>query len=249
MKITVLQWNIWYKEDPQNIVKLIKELDPNVVCAQELIEHSGVDPAVDTAKQIADELGYNYFYHFADRWTGREEKETQGNAIFSKFPIVKTNHHFLQEPKTDPVNASEEGRVITEVTLDINGKDLSFGTTHLSFAPFFETTESRKKEAINLVNFLREKDKNYVFTGDLNSVPGSFLLNELNELSNIKNAGPDYSEKTWTTKPFDMLGFVENDLNWRLDYVFTTNDIEVNSSEIVDTKFSDHLPILAHLTI
>jgi endonuclease/exonuclease/phosphatase (EEP) superfamily protein YafD len=95
----------------------------------------------------------------------------------------------------------------------------------------------------------RKKEKNYIFTGDLNAFPGSFLLNELNGLSNIKNVGPDDSEKTWTTKPFEKQGFIENDLNWRLDYVFTTSDIMVNSSEVVDTEFSDHLPILAHLII
>ena len=63
------------------------------------------------------------------------------------------------------------------------------------------------------------------------------------------NLGPDYHEKTWTTKPFSYNGFSENSLNWRLDFVFGTKDIKVISSEIIKTDLSDHLPILIKIEI
>ena len=32
----ILQWNIWYKEDINNIAKELKRIDADVVCIQEL---------------------------------------------------------------------------------------------------------------------------------------------------------------------------------------------------------------------
>ncbi len=249
MKITVLQWNVWYKEDPQKIVDLIKQYQPDVVCAQELIQHFQQTPQIDTAKEIAQALGYDYYFHLADKWTQRPEKETQGNAIFTRLPIVKTRHHFLQKPKTDPANASEEGRVLVEVTVSKDNQELTFGTTHLSFTPFFEMTTSRQEEAIKLVDFLQSKTTHYVFTGDFNATPESFLLAQLTSLRQLKHAGPDFPAKTWTTKPFDKQGFVATELNWRLDYVFVTNDLKVIQSRVIETTVSDHLPVLVELEV
>ncbi len=36
MKLTLLQWNIWYKEDIRNIAKEIKRINPDIVSLQEL---------------------------------------------------------------------------------------------------------------------------------------------------------------------------------------------------------------------
>lgn len=250
MTIKLLQWNVWYKEDPQKIVNLIKQHNPDIICAQELIQHFQTKPEIDTAKQIAREIGYQYYFHYADRWTNRSEKETQGNAIFSKLPIISTNHHFLHLPKTDPINATEEGRVLVEITVNLAGKELTLGTTHLSFTPFFEMTAHRRKEAKNLVKYLATQiSAPYVFTGDLNATPDSFLVKELAKLAAFKSAGPDPSVKTWTTKPFSKQGFVADELNWRLDYVFVTQDLKVKQTEVISTDVSDHLPVLVELEL
>lgn len=36
MHIAILQWNIWYKENIENVVAFIKEINPVIVCLQEL---------------------------------------------------------------------------------------------------------------------------------------------------------------------------------------------------------------------
>jgi endonuclease/exonuclease/phosphatase family metal-dependent hydrolase len=247
MKISFLQWNIWYKEDPDNIITEIKKINPDVICAQEFIQHSGQKPPLDTAKYIAEGLGYNYFFYPAEKWTGRPEKETQGNAIFSKFPIVKTNHYYVRQPKTNPINATEEGRVIVEATIEKDGQEISFGTTHLSLSHHFVMNDNRKEEGQNLLDYLKTKKTAYVFSGDLNALPDSFIIKGLSE--GMNNLGPNFSEKTWTTKPFDYHGFKENDLAWRLDYSFATKDITPIRSEVIQTEFSDHLPLFSEFEI
>jgi len=96
---------------------------------------------------------------------------------------------------------------------------------------------------------LKKKKQSFIFTGDLNAAPDSFLINSINNLNNLKHLGPDFSEKTWTTKPFDKDGFAENELNWRLDYIFGTKNIVVEEIKIIETDVSDHLPIFARLVI
>ncbi len=246
MKLKILQWNIWYKENIDHIAQEIRRSQADVITAQEFVQYSKT--SLDTAKYIADKLNFNYFYHTADTWSGREEKEAQGNAIFSRFPIINTQHIYISPPKHNPTNALEEGRVYVETTLDIEGKQLEVGTTHLSFTPHFKITEQRKIEADNLINIIKNKKTNYIFGADLNAAPSSYVIREFEQY--LKNVGPEYNQKTFANQPFDYRSmFQVKGIEWRLDYVFASDDIKVNNSQIIETKYSDHLPILAEIEI
>ena len=59
MQITVLQWNIWYKEPIENILKVLKEIDADIVCLQELSINNTEQSIADTVQYIADGLGFN----------------------------------------------------------------------------------------------------------------------------------------------------------------------------------------------
>lgn len=246
MRIKLLQWNVLYKEDVDRIVQEIKRSQADIITAQEFIQHSKTN--LDAAKYIADKLDFNYFYYAADTWSGREDRDSQGNAIFSRFPIVDAQHIHISPPKHNPLNASEEGRVYVEVTLDIEGKPLTVGTTHLSFTPYFKITDQRRGEADGLIEIIKNKKSNYVFGADLNAAPDSYIIKQFEKY--LKNMGPDYDQKTFANQPFDYRGtFQSEGLEWRIDYLFATRDIEINSAKVMTTKYSDHLPILAEIKI
>ena len=245
MRLNILQWNVWFKENPDNIVKNIIKWKADIICAQELIQDSRKN--IDTAKYIANKLGFNCYYHQADTWDNREEKETQGNAIFSKYPIKKKVHYYVQEPKHNPLDASHEGRVYIETAVSLTNLTFKIGTTHLSYSDRFILDDHRRQESDNLVNILKKKNNKFVFTGDLNSTPTSYTVNQIEKY--LTNAGPDYEYNTWTTKPFHYDNFKEDKLNWRLDYIFTTKDIKVKSAKVINSKYSDHLPILLTIEI
>lgn len=249
MNIKILQWNVLYKEAPERIASAISAINPDIICGQELMQRLGSNPIIDSARQVAEQIGYQYIYQIADTWTGRADKENQGNAIFSKFPIKSSSFIYLQTPKQNPPDPEHEGRVYLEVELDIHGKTLTVGTTHLSYSHQFQVTDHRKKEINNLLEILGKKQESFIFTGDLNSVPDSYTLQEIQKIEHFQSPGPSFDQKTWTTKPFDYRGFKEDKLNWRLDYVFATQDIQVVSSKIVETSVSDHLPILLEIEI
>lgn len=243
MKLTILQWNIWYKEDIDNIAKLLQQYKPDIICMQELTRDYAKQRTADTTKYIAEKLGYNYFAESMrpnDEWI-------QCNGVFSRFPIVDTYSSWINEP-IGTGGIDDEHRAYVEATLNLGDTELTVGTTHMSYTHKFISTPRKEGEADKLVAALsRKKRQHMIFTGDLNATPGSPTFQKVSSILN--NAGPDDSQNTWTTKPFSYEGFEETELNWRLDYIFASAEVKVISSEVIQTEYSDHLPVMATVEI
>ena len=244
----ILQWNVWYKENIDNILGLLKEVDADVICLQEITDDSDYNTGINTATYLADKLEYNLFYKDAQTNTVDGLSKGLGNAILSKSPIVSSNFFHIQEP-TNPeakdVDYSKEGRLYSEITVSVNNREFTIGTTHMSYTDAFQETSAKRDETDNLLKILKGKTSNFLITGDFNVLPDSYTVNEIQKM--FKNVGPPINENTWTTKPFSYNGFEAKTLDWRLDYCFATADVEVISAQILKTEFSDHLPILIEL--
>ena len=73
----ILQWNILYKEDINNIVKELKRIDSDIVCIQELYLINEYNSKINALKEI-----YPYvYYEVADIL---QDGGKQCNAILSK---------------------------------------------------------------------------------------------------------------------------------------------------------------------
>jgi len=239
MSIKLLQWNVWYKEDPNNVIKQLKEIDADILCLQELTIGSSLHSKVDVVQLVKDELGYEVY--FKDMVTGNDG--AQANAIFSKYPIKDSKFIWINEPAGSG-GYDDEYRCYIEVDIVIGGKKLTVGTTHMSYMHRFEETERKLLESNKLIDQIKNKES-YVFTGDLNVAPDSKTIKIISDV--LKNAGPIYSEPTWTTKPFSYDGFKAETLDWRLDYAFSSTDINVKKASVISTDYSDHLPILIEI--
>ncbi len=242
----LLQWNVWYKEDISNILKTIKDINPDIVCLQELtINHPHHNQDIDTAKYVADGLGFNHFFGEAQKNFSNGKERSYGNGIFSRYPITRSDSHYIQEPQDPNIqnpDYSKEGRVYVETIIGVGGKMLTVATTHMSYTDRFVPTSTKEAETNKLISILKGKEDSFIIVGDFNSLPGSYTINEI--LKYLENAGPPLEENTWTTKPFSYNGFETDELEWRLDYCFTTSDINIKSAKILKTIYSDHLPIL-----
>jgi endonuclease/exonuclease/phosphatase family metal-dependent hydrolase len=240
-----MQWNIWYKEDLTNVVNLLKEYNPDIICLQELT----INPKADIQHApafIAEQLGYQYYHKELPIESTDGGKIMLANGIFSRFPISKKDFAWINQPKGGG-GYDDEYRAYVEVELDVNGNHISVGTTHMSYTHKFQPTPNKKAETDALIAQIRQHASRFIFTGDLNALPGSYTINSVEH--HMGQVGPDMQAKTWTTKPFSYNGFEETDLNWRLDYVFATKDMQMNSTEIIQTEYSDHLPILTTFTV
>lgn len=236
----LLQWNIWYKEKPENIVKLLKEIDADIVCLQELTIGLSLHGGVDVVQLVKDELGYEVYFKQME-----VEGGYQANGIFSKHPIKSSRFAWINKP-TGSGGYDDEYRCYAEATIDLDSRELTVGTTHMSYTHEFKETKRKLKESEQLLAELHNK-KNFIFTGDLNVIPESETIAKVSGL--LQQASPDYSQPTWTTKPFEYNGFKAETLDWRLDYVFASKDLGIKSSEIINTEYSDHLPILIEADI
>jgi len=248
MQVKLLQWNILYKEKIENIVKLLKEINADIICLQELGIDCKFNPTIsDTPSYVASQLGYNYYFERAHTKSDMTEMKAIGNGIFTRFKINKKSHFFTQEPKPIQKSYQDEGRVYVEVELDIDHLLFTIATTHLSYVHEFQINNQKRAEIDKLVNYAKNKKEKYIVTGDFNCPPDSYAISELNKY--LVHCGPSFEKPTWTTKPFEYQGFNEDKLRWRLDYIFATKDVKIISSEIVKTNYSDHLPILVKFEI
>lgn len=235
MKVSVLTWNVWYKEKAENIDELLKQENADIICLQELTQNATHSTQKDVPSFISKALGYNYYHVVANAWGN----ETLGNGIFSKFPLVERNHIYVAERNDDSDDFSKEGRVYVEAQVNLGEQFLTVGTTHLSYTHKFEETNQKLREVGNFINQL--KNERYIVCGDFNVIPESKTIRDISQ--KLQHVSPPFNQKTWTTKPFSYNGFEEKELNWRLDYIFASQDFKILSTSIVDTDYSDHLPV------
>lgn len=238
----ILTWNIWYKEDPESVLELLKNTEWDICCLQEVMK--GFHPETeDVAEYLKESLGVEGYLATAQE---RSEKGwSQGNLILSRLSITDTFSYFIQQPSNDSEPSfSDEGRVVVGIELENSLKIL---TTHMSYTPRFEETDKKNAESERLIEYLRGLKHPLVFCGDLNAVPTSNLIQSLSK--DYKNLSPDFIEPTWTTKPFSHEGFEVDTLSYRLDYIFGSKEFDLVESKIIKTEFSDHLPILCEVEL
>lgn len=248
MKFSLLQWNAWTKENPEHILELLKEIQADVVCLQELNQNHPRNNYLDVPLFLSEQLEYHSFAVPAQTWPSDRGDEKLCNGIFSKYPLINKSFFFVSDLNNNPeTDYSHEGRVAIFADIQLDQHLIQIATTHLSYVHKFAETSEKRDEEEKLLRLLSNQKERFVITGDFNADENSLLIEQLNQ--SFIHAGPDYTYKTWTTKPFSYQGFAEDRLAWRIDYVFSTPDIKALKSEIIRTPFSDHLPILVEMEI
>lgn len=243
INVSLLQWNIWYLEDINNIAKFLNENKTDIICAQELTINFDKQSYIDTPNYLAKKLGYHIYFQDIS-FDGKDMK--LANAILSKYPITKTRTVRVNREQGSG-NYDDENRAYIEAIIDIQGVLLTVGTVHMSYTHKFEPSERKLIEADMLVGAIQTNKSNFILAGDLNALPGSKVLEKVRQ--GLVNCGPEYTQNTWTTKPFSYNGFEVNELDYRLDYVLATKDINVINAKTLSTEYSDHLPILVEFSL
>jgi endonuclease/exonuclease/phosphatase family metal-dependent hydrolase len=241
MQLEVVQWNVWYKQNIEDVVRVLRPLNADIICLQELTHGYIKQSQENTWEYIQHQLGLNCVVQEIPIIT-ESAQWTQANAIFSKFPLTENATRWLHVPKHED-DLSDQYRGYLEASVHLGDLVLDVATTHPSFGVHGAQDEERDKlEAI-----VAAKSHRYLIATDLNDTPGSERVTMLER--HLRHAGPPYDQKTWTTKPYNFGGREVNTLDWRYDFIFTTPDIEVVEAKILDTDVSDHLPVMATLKV
>ncbi len=158
MKLTFGTYNIKHGADDlpalSRIANNITKHGMDVVGLQEVDQMTTRVGGVDTMKTLSEATGYPYYAFFkAISYKGGE----YGVGILSKYPIVETERIALE-------SSTYEQRVLGRACIDVNGEQIQFFVTHLSY----ETKEIRTTQFAELAEVLANYE-NYVLTGDFNT--------------------------------------------------------------------------------
>ena len=229
MQLKIISWNIYGGRKLPEMIECLREANADIIGLQEVLQDEG--GANNSAKAIADVLGYTYVYetttllipsisHLLEKHKIENNMEW-GNAILSKYPLSDRNVHVL---------SGDRKRTALEATVKIEGKSLRIFSTHLVYAAV-QPSEIQTTQVHNLIKVLPKE--NCLVMGDFNTTPDSKAIEDMSKVMMNTESDP--------TK-FSADG-------QKLDYIFSTADIKTLSSGTIDSQASDHLPIFSIIEI
>jgi endonuclease/exonuclease/phosphatase family metal-dependent hydrolase len=241
MKIKLMSFNIQhgrnYNFPDEDIIDL--SLMANVIEAEGAdivglneVRGEGPHPGyTDQAKEIAEKLGYHYFFAPAIHIEGHGP---YGNALISKYPIVSGEIVPIPDP-ADRINGRGfETRCILKAVIDVAGTQLTVLVTHFGLNP-----SEAENAAITVVKELANTYAPKVLMGDFNLEPDSPVLDRIRIL--MADTADMFKEQ--------KLSFPSDNPSRKIDYILVSDDITVIEADIPDIVASDHRPHTAVIEI
>lgn len=224
----------WFDEDsiPQKIGRFIHEEAPDVIAFQEFTVENDVDLS-------------QYAYHYV-----QFKKGQFGQALYSKWPIVKTGNLDFTSSHNNAVYADiamgKDTLRVFNLHLESLGIDLDKELTWnikknkalskrigLAF-------QKQEKQMDEVMRYIEASPYRIILLGDFNNTATSYLYRELT--SHFKDTFKEkgrYFGRTFNLKEFPL----------RIDMILVDLDVEVLDHKNYDVRLSDHYPVMAQLRI
>ncbi|RSK39239.1 endonuclease/exonuclease/phosphatase family protein [Mangrovimonas spongiae] len=240
--LSVMNYNVrlfnlyeWIKEKhiEDSITSFIKRKSPDVLCVQEYHPHKSVN--------------LSFFKYKYEKLSGKKTK--YGQAIFSKYPII--NSGSVAFPNTsnnaifaDIVKEKDTIRVynthLQSLRIDTNVDKLKQENSERLFKRVGETF---KMQQLQTELFLKHKEQcNYkmIISGDFNNTAFSYVYKKIKGdlTDSFEEAGNGFG-RTYDFKFFPV----------RIDFILADPTFKVERFKTFDEKFSDHYPIMTHLSL
>ncbi len=257
MKLTVTSYNICAGKSYQHYPDKNQAFDPSltpffslVPAAQTLL---GIKPQivgvnevdymanrsghVDMAAELGNMTGLEGVFGKALHLKGPAfgEGSLYGNGLLSQFSLLEKEEYPIENPKRDEKEYYEQ-RGILRVKLDVSGGITVF-VTHLGLS-----IHERQNGVMLLCRLLDETKGPVILMGDFNMRPWDFLHNPLR----------DRLTDTALVLGVEPATFPSCSLNYpdcKIDYIYVSKHFKIRSFYAVDSKASDHLPIVAELEL
>ena len=218
--LTVLTYNIHHGTDNNDVLRLQEMAalmhDADIVFLSEL------DRNFDSRSHFLDELlifqktlGLKYVSFAPTLERIKLFKGYYGIAILSRYPLVKTEIHYL------PTDSFKEPRAAISATILWQNKEVKIWGTHLS--PSLE----QQKQIDYLIISAVGAD---LLLGDLNTKPTDVY--RLKALLNLESAD-------------DKPTFPAEFPNSQIDYILYNKRLQLLDVETISVTYSDHLPVKA----
>ncbi|GIP35693.1 endonuclease/exonuclease/phosphatase family protein [Paenibacillus sp. J2TS4] len=246
--IKVMSFNIYHGEglldgklDLQRIAEVVRESGADVIGMQEVDKHfSERSDYEDQGKRLAESLSMDYAYganlKLETSSTGEPDRE-YGTLILSRYPIVSRRNRAL--PQVDSEEGYNEPRGLLETHLNIEGQRVVFLNTHLGL------NEVERNAQVNwIIQQYGDCPEPILLAGDFNAEPSS------PEIRRLKEVFQDAFEPFGLQDEPTLLEYkdihaepAEYHLTKRIDYVFSSGQVQLIGAERINCVVSDHLPV------
>ncbi|MDH5616675.1 MAG: endonuclease/exonuclease/phosphatase family protein, partial [Acidimicrobiia bacterium] len=215
--------------DPAGIVAVVRDVD--IVAFQEISRGWLIGGSTDLVTWLSEELSMPYVTFFPT--TG---DPLWGNAIMSKYPIVGESTGTLPMEDARP----QRGYLAAQIDLG-DSEDLLVITTHLADRDARGNPDPSGLHVLQVGAILAAWGgrPDTILVGDMNARPHT------PEMDLVLAAG---LVDAWTNGDGEGFTAPSTGPNKRVDWMFHTSDLVVESVATIDTHASDHRPVVATIT-
>jgi len=235
-----------------NILKFLDKEKPDILALQEVYDGKDKKLAKNLrSMEVLKQFLNKYHYHFTPELivVRDEGKIIEGNAIFSKFPILNSSVIFFSHPYGEYDRYPEEGDYAKHpknmhcCSIKIENKILNACNIHGIWGRDGNDTKDRIKMSKIIVNQIKGK-KNVILAGDFNINYNTKTIKNIEKhlISVFKNqliTSFNLKRKDLTASP----GYAKA----AVDMIFTSPNLEILSKRCPDVDVSDHLPLLCEI--
>ena len=236
MKIRAMTFNtqhclnfITRKIDYDVMADAILQCNPDIVSLNEMRDEGTSEEYDAQVRILSEKTEMHGYFAEAIRFDGNP----YGNGILSRYPIKSTEVFPIPVPEEKAYGGYYEDRCLLKAEIDLGeGKILTVLVIHVGLNP----DEAQLAIQTVLAHLPSER---CILMGDFNLTPDSPILAPIFE--RMQDAA--------TCIVGEALSYPSDKPHVKIDYIFATKDITIESSEIPAIIASDHRPHTAVLTM
>jgi endonuclease/exonuclease/phosphatase family metal-dependent hydrolase len=229
--------------DVERQIEAMRALDADIIGLQEVdVTWHARSQWRDLATEIAAGLGMYVFFgpiYDLDPPAEGQPRRRFGNALLSRYPILQAENHWITRLSTQVPNpVPEPAPGFPEIVVNVRGALVHVYGTHLDFRG---DPAVRHLQVADMLGIMAEdRGRRQILLGDLNARPDAVELAPLwAHLADAWLVGGSGPEMTYPASAPDR----------RIDYVTVSARIAVRAARVPPTLASDHLPVVADLTV
>lgn len=233
-----------------SLLEFLKQEKPDIITSQETFdEHDeSLPPFLRTINQIKEATGLEYhFFDPAFKNLIKGFSAMKGNAIFSKFPIIKTSSLFLCGTSGEYAEGDFSSypilqRKLQGAEIKFNDKILNVYNLQGIWGTHGNDTDDRLKVSQKIIDEIKDKPK-VILAGDFNVDQESKSITNIEKY--LSNVFKGELSSTFNMKRKKEGGYASA----VVDFVFVSKDIKVLNHQCPDIDVSDHLPLVCELDL
>ena len=250
MQLKLVNLNVWLggKLMPQ-ILEFLSVEKPDILTLQEAYNETdeSLPQHLRTVSVIKKHLGLNYDHFEPSFYEVLESRKIdRGNAIISRFPIIKKDGFFIFGEYGKVVDVKElfhsHPRNMQHSQIEANGIILNVYNLQGIYGPHGQDTPERIELGRKVAEEIKD-EKNVILTGDFNMQPDIKAIEQITK--HLDSVFGTKLKTTFNMKRKEDPGYATA----AVDMVFVSKEVKILKKEIHEADVSDHLPLVVTIEI